>query len=292
MPAVLLSRLEQQILAFSSAFNQPKVFVSDLFALLDLYSDRTYHASYEIPSSSKMLSFRVPSVVIHELELKFHHLAMNEPNEALLVADELWQGKKLELKELGISLLGFIPSELSYQVMNRIENWAIACPDGFLLENLMNKSSQMILREKPLLWLENARKWLTSKESKCIILGLKSLEVLTKTETFLDLPQIYNSLLSSFHSSQVDIFPEMHHLFTILCQKHSIETVAFLKQMIHEKSSPSLFRLIRKLLPVLPNSLQNSLRQEIDKDNEINPSFIKTRDQDQKNIQKISSKKK
>ena len=267
MPAVLLSRLEQQITAFSPTFNQPEIFVANLVALLELYSDRTYQAGYEVPSSSKTISYRVPSVVIHALELELRRLARNHTTDALHVADELWSGIRLELKELGISLLGFIPLESSDQVMDRIGKWAPCCSDRFLLEDLLTKSNPIILQEKSALWVEKSREWLGSKDSRLIILGVKSLEPLLDTDNFNDLPQIFDSIHSLVLNLKVDVFPEMVHLLEILVEKHPTETVAFLKQVIFESPVSATLRLIRKVLPALPNSIQISIRGAIENAN-------------------------
>jgi hypothetical protein len=267
VPAVLLTRLEQQIKAFSSTFDRPEIFATNLIALLELYSDRTYQAGYEVPPSSKMISYRVPSVVMRALELEFRQLAKKQPKDALLVADQLWSGHKLELRQLGISLLGFVPLELSNQVMERIEIWAPSCSDRFLLEDLLTKSNSQILQEKPALWIEKSRKWLSSRDSKLILLGVKSLEPLLSTENFNDLPQIIDSIHSLVVNLKVDVFPEVLHLFEILIQKHPTETVVFLKQIIFESPVSATLRLIRKILPSLPNTVQVSIREAMEKTN-------------------------
>jgi hypothetical protein len=264
MPAVLLSRLEQQITAFSPTFDRPELFVTNLVALMELYSDRTYQAGYEIPSSSKMVSFRVPSVVMHTLELEFHQLAKNNPNEALRVADQLWSGHRLELKQLGISLLGFVPLEFSNQVIERIETWAPACRDRFLLEELLTKSNPKILQEKPEFWIEISRKWLNSRDPELILLGLKSLEPLLCTENFNNLPQIFDSIHTLVLNLKTDVFPEMMHLLEILIHKHPTETVTFLKEIIFESPASATYRLIRRILPTLPNTAQISIRAAMD----------------------------
>ncbi len=264
MPAVLLSRLEQQIKAFSPTFDRPEIFVTNLVAMLELYSDRTYQAGYEVPSSSKMISYRVPSVVIRTLELEFRQLAIKQPNEALLVADELWSGHRLELPQLGISLLGYVPLEFSDQVMDRIGKWAPGCSDRFLLEDLLTKSNPKILQEKPTLWIEKSRKWLSSRDFNLVILGVKSLEPLLYTENFNDLPQIFDSIHSLFLNLKVDVYPEMVHLFEILVEKHPTETIAFVKQVIFEKPVSATLRLIRKILPSLPNNVQVSIREAME----------------------------
>ena len=260
MPAVLLSRLDQQIKASLSTFDRPNVFVANLVSILELYSDRTYQAGIEVPSSSKILSYRVPDVVIRSLELELRHLATKHAEEALHVADELWSGNRLDLKELGIALLGFIPVESSLQVMERIEIWAPDCLDGFLLEDLLARSSPVILHEIPSLWLDKLRGWLNSNDSKFKILGLKSIEPLLKTEDFNDLPQLLDSIHSMVVNFTVDLFPEMFHLFQILVERYPIETVAYLKHVIAENPGSSTFRLVRRILPSLTAPMQLSLR--------------------------------
>jgi len=293
MPAVLLSRLEQQIKAFSPTFDRSEIFVTNLVALLELYSDRTYQAGYEVPSSSKMISYRVPSVVLRALELEFRQLAKKQPNDALLVADELWSGHRLELPQLGISLLGYVPLEFSDQVMARIGKWAPGCSDRFLLEDLLTKSNPKILQEKPTLWIEKSRKWLSSRDFNLVILGVKSLEPLLYTENFNDLPQIFDSIHSLFLNLKVDVYPEMVHLFEILVERHPTETVAFLKQVIFERPVSATLRLIRKILPSLPNNVQVSIREAIEKANPsplaspLPPSKTKTK---QKTVKKRKNK--
>jgi hypothetical protein len=273
MPAVLLSRLEQQITAFSPTFDRPEIFVPNLIGLLELYSDRTYRAGSEVPSASKMISYRVPMVVMRTLEMEFRQLAIRQPDDALLVADMLWVGNRLELRQLGISLLGFVPLEFSNKVIDRVEKWAPGCSDQFLLEVLLTRSSRQILQEKPALWIEKSRKWLSSRESRLIILGVKSLEPLLFTENFNDLPQIFDSIHSLVKDLRVDVFPEMMHLFEILLQKHPTETVAFLKQVIFENPVSATLRLIRKILPSLPTNVQVSIRETIEKANPSPLSF-------------------
>lgn len=271
MPAVLLSRLEQQIKAFSSTFDRPKVFISNTIALLELYSDRTYQAGYEVPSSSKMISYRVPIVVMRSLELEFRQLAKNQPKDALLVADELWSGHRLELRQLGISLLGSISLEFSDQVMERIGKWAPGCSDRFLLEELLTKSNSLILQERPAIWAEKSKEWLSSKDPRIVILGVKSLEPFLQTDNFNNLPIIFDSVHSLVLSMKVDVFPEMVHLFEMLVAEHPTETVAFIKQVIFEKPVSATLRLIRKILPSLPSNTQTSVREAMDK---ANPSIL------------------
>jgi hypothetical protein len=62
----------------------------------------------------------------------------------------------------------------------------------------------------------------------------------------------------------VDVFPEMVHLFEILVEKHPTETIAFVKQVIFEKPVSATLRLIRKILPSLPNNVQVSIREAME----------------------------
>ena len=274
MPAVLLSRLEQQIQAFSPTFDRPDTFVPNVIGLLELYADRTYQAGYEVPPSSKMVAYRVPGVVMHSLELEFHRLAKTAPDNALLIADQLWSGHRLELKQLAISLLGSIPLENADQVMERIGKWAPGCSDRILLRELLTKSNPLILQERPLLWIQKSREWLHSRDSSLIILGIKSLEPFLETENFNDLPQVYDSIHPLLNTMKVDVYPEMFQLVDQLVERHPTETVAFLKQIILENPVTSTLRLIRKILPSLPNPAQISIRETMER---ANPSPLDSR---------------
>lgn len=100
MPAAQLSQLSKQIELLLLKWEQPDLFLSQLKELLEYYADRLYQPAEQTPIQPGLSIYRVPAIILRQLDLAFTRKAVKEPEAALSIAEALWKHRFAETYEL------------------------------------------------------------------------------------------------------------------------------------------------------------------------------------------------
>ena len=109
MPAIQPARLRQLSAELVNAFGSPPAFVRELHGLLDFYADRTRRPGQAGAPPPLIHTYRTPAPVIRQVIQDLTPLVADDPQNALVLADALWEEENLECRLLGIEILGMIP---------------------------------------------------------------------------------------------------------------------------------------------------------------------------------------
>ena len=91
MPAIELSKLTKEIELLLRLWEQPDPLLARLTDLLEYYADHLYQPGEQIRTTPTLPVYRVPPIVLRQLERSFTHAASDQPQPGLALADALWQ---------------------------------------------------------------------------------------------------------------------------------------------------------------------------------------------------------
>lgn len=260
MPAIQPARLKHQVADLVSHYDQPPVFVRDLHALLDFYSDHTQRPGQAGIPSPLMEAYNAPPPVMrqvwHELSKTIH----THPNAALHLSDALWAEPNVDLQLLAAHLLGQLPLVPLEPLVDRLQAWVHSDPDRRLLDGLLEYSLIRFQQEAPDQLLELISSWLSSHELSAQHAGLRALLPFVSDPGSQHLPIIFRLVTpytriapSRLRSDIVDVLAALAH-----CSPS--ETAYLLRQNLTTPDNPDTPWLIRQVLDDFPAETQAGLR--------------------------------
>jgi hypothetical protein len=259
MPAIQLARLKIQISHLVERFTVPKDFVASLKEIYDFYSDRTRKTGRGRPISSLTLSFNVPVQVTRLIERDLHPVASAQPEQALLVADALWEENWLECRLLAFSITGWIPTDPSERIVTRIQKWGREIVNDRLLSASLSKAMVRLVVDTPPIILDLLGSWLKSGDPDMRKLGLQVMPSLINDTDLRYLPQLFN-LLTPFVQG-VNPVPNvvLVDIIRVLAQKSPQETAYFLRRNLALTENPGIYAIIRTSLGAFPPDVKKHL---------------------------------
>ena len=260
MPAVQLARLKAEIQDLSWQFANPAEYSQGLRELLERYADRVYRPSETQPRLKRVQGFRVPALVLNQIELELERLSRENPGASLLLAEALWKQPYAESHLLAAFLLGRAPLSPPEAVLERLRTWCQAGEDAQLTAEVLKQGSARLRREQPELWLQFAREWLVVPQLAYQKLGLRALLPAIADREFENLPPIYPLITPFLKGNPAAIQDELHEILQALARRSPNETVFFLRQLLNLGLPANSLRLIRRLLPAFSREYQASLR--------------------------------
>ncbi len=263
MPAVLLPRLKKQINDLTWKFTRPVEFQAALRELFSYYASRVYKPGKATPSSRLVDSYRVPPLVMKQLELEITPFIMENPEAALAIAEVLWAEEILEPRQLAAIIIGTVPAALSERVIQYLRAWCRIDVEGVSLLSLLERGAQRLRREKPEAWLQTVENWLNSSEALQQAMGVRALLTFVNDREFINLPAIFSLTGRPLQSGASAVQAEMYDLITALSKRSPAETAHFLRQVLSSGANPATIRVIRKVLPNLPVAVQGPLRSAL-----------------------------
>lgn len=253
-------------------FTQPEAFQRALRDLFGYYANQVYRPGETARSAALIPTYRVPKLLIQQLELALYPLCQENPRGALKLADTLWQDPYLEPRAIAAYLVGQVPLALSDEVLERIKGWCTPLLPLPLLDTVLTKATEKLRRTAPQLLYELAAQWLSSSESGSQLLGLKLLHPLVQDPAFENLPEIFNRIKVPIQNISPRHQTEALEIIRALAQRSPMETTYFLRQLLTLQASKEVLRLVRKSLPALPPALQERLRATLKEINNLPPN--------------------
>lgn len=260
MPAAELTKLRAQIDRLAGLFSQPADFQRELRNLFEQYSDLAYRPGQTITKLQVTPAYRPPALVIRRLELELTALTQAHGEQALAIVDKLWEESHLEPRLLGATLLGQIPLSQAEGVLERLRGWARPLEDRLLLEAILERGTARLRHEGPDALLELYDGWLSGPDPAYRLIGLKALLPLIRDSGFENLPPIFDALFPLARTASSATFGDLAAVLEELAGRTPAETVFFLRQVLSAPYQSHTPRLVRRILPFLSESQQESLR--------------------------------
>ena len=259
MPAVEMSKLTKEIELLLRLWEQPEPLLVRLTDLLEYYSDHLYQPGEQIRTTPTLPVYRVPPIVLRQLERTFTHAAADQPQPGLALADTLWQQAHQETLLLSAAILGGLPVVFHPAVIQRISSWASIDLPSSLIFQLIDLATRQIRLHSLQNWLNTVTTWLQQETHAFHSFGLLALQPLIKDPQFENLPFVFRVITPYIQAPPAEFIPELVEILGSLAQRSPSETTYFFRQAINASSSSETLRLLRRALPFLPQTAQNSL---------------------------------
>lgn len=261
MPAAELSRLRQQINQLITSFVDPAVFRRQINNLLDQYANHAYRAGQAVQPQPLLPSYRVPPLVMRQLELELGKTCRELPEPAFDAAEALWRDPYLEPRLLAASLLGSIPvQEYGAQVVQKLQSWGQPSENLRILVALMQNGTVNLRRESPALLINLIEKWLGSTEIGQQAVGLRALVPIIEDKSYENLPTIFRILGPFVQTVPGQLNADVQQTVQSLIKRSPVETAYFLRQALSLSMGNNTARLIRRCLPDFGPTQQSTLR--------------------------------
>jgi hypothetical protein len=259
MPAIQPARLKIQIANLVVKYQTPKVFLAELKDLFDIYSDRTKTTSMGKPRNSLNPSYNVPSQVTRQLEKALKSLVMADVENALTLADTLWEEKWLECKQLALAIICMQPDFPPETIQNRIKMWGEESRNNrHMSESLAN--ALLVLGENSTEKIIDLLKfWLNTSDSGTQKLAFWTIGSLVRDPRFKYLPNIFKLLTPHIQSVNLVPDPDLVEAIRCLARKSPKETAYYLRRNLALSENPGIYALIRKGLDAFPDENQKEL---------------------------------
>ncbi len=260
MPAIQPTRLKKQVSALASKFNQPALFVRELRAILDLYTDHTQRPGQSGEPSPLIATYKVPPPVMRQVWHEILPLAKKHPADVLPLCDALWAEQNYDLKLLAARLLGQVAVEPSNPVIDRLNSWVSQGLDKLILDGLFDYGLARLQQEALGKLMDLISIWMDSQKFTTQQAGLRALLPLINQYGTENLPTIFRILTPYLRVTPTRLRPDIITVLTALVHSSPAETSYVLRQNLSAPDNPDTAWLIRQVLGEFPEEAQTSLR--------------------------------
>jgi hypothetical protein len=260
MPAIHLARLKLQISQLVEKYDAPKEFVVALKDFFDFYADRTIKPGRGGSHSSLILSYNVPKQVTRQIETALHPKVTAEPDNALALADLIWQEKWLECRVLALRFLGWVPINPPERIIDRLLIWARERVEDRVLDASFAKGMVGLQQGAPDLFFGLLESWLIDSNPASRKLGLRVIPPLVSDSSCKNLPRIFHFLTPFVQQVSLAPNPDVLAAIQALAQQSPQETAFFLRSNLTLSQNPGVYALIRQCLDAFSSPVKDDLR--------------------------------
>lgn len=262
MPAINLAQLNKEAAQLADLFDEPAAFIRELRAIFESYVNRTLRTRDSVAPSSTLSTYRTPPAVIRKIENTLRPLVQEKPEEALALADELWDANTLETRLLAAYLLGLIPPEEG-RLLARLTVWTQKVRDPNVRSSLLTHSLARLRQETPNRFLELIGEWLYPHREQFWSNGLQALIPLIDAADFDNLPPIFDLFEPVLEAAPTMLQTNIGKVILALYAASPTETAFYLKQILRKPENRQTAVMMRRLLPSLPEELGILLGKEL-----------------------------
>ena len=260
MPAAELSRLQAQISAISTQFNEPRIFLHSLLTLMELYSNQNYKPGDLSRVQHLLPEYRLPALVIQQLSSSLSELTIDHPIPAMQIMDSLWQAKHFEARLMASVMLGSLPVEPIGPVLDRINNWVNPGEEKEIITELLNSVNRLLRAEKMGIWLDQIKVWLREDNEGFIKIGLQAINVILNDSKFVNSEKVLPLLEPVVLHYRFSLQQELLSIIKLLANHSEMETTSFLRSILAQTKDAEVIRFVRRCLPLLEQDSQKSLK--------------------------------
>jgi hypothetical protein len=264
MPSIDLVRFRFQIVELLDEFPNPVKFTKTFHGILDLYSRRSLKPGLSSLPVSLLPTFnchpQVMKLIITGITPGIHEY----PQQAIAIADHLWEDNYLESRELSTTILGLLSDEYAPNVEDHILNWAHPDMDKASLDMLLKYSIKTIRSTHPERLEDLVYSFLHFQDPAYHTIGLKMMENLIRIPGFTRIPSLFK-LISPFILEEKDQLTQINTGLVIaaLAERTPVETVFFLKQLLALTPGQGIEKTVRRFLPSFPEEYQKTLQTSL-----------------------------
>lgn len=260
MPAIQPARLKKQVSDLAAKFNQPTLFVRDLHALLDLYTDHTHRPGQAGEPYPLIATYKTPPPVMHQVWHELMPLIKQQPSDVFPLCDALWAEQNYDMQLLAAHLLGQVLVDPPDPVIDRLKSWVFQGLDNRILDGLFEYGLIRLQQDAPGKLLELISFWMGSSDLPTQGAGLRALLPMINQSGTETLPSIFRMLTPYLRVAPSRLRPDILTILTALAHSSPSETAYFLRQNLSTPDNPDTPWLIRQVLDEFPSEPQSSLR--------------------------------
>lgn len=259
MPAIDLARLKKQTAQLTDLFHRPDEFARGLHGMLESYVNRSLREVDSAAPASVLETYRTPPAILRHIETELAPLAAANPDQALDLADHLWDEGWLEMSLLAASLLGRLPPR-EERLLPRLTAWTQQVRDASVRFALLTTSLARMRRETPDQFLILVGEWLNPERPRMWSNGIQALLPLIQDPNFNNLPPVFDLLAPVVEAAPGTLQSDLVDLFQSLMRASPTETTYFLRQVITNSPTPITATTFRRISPSLPTKLAEAIR--------------------------------
>lgn len=263
MPAVQLARLKTQIHALIWHFTRPHEFLECLLDLLEYYAEQGYRPGVIVLPSKRTPAYRVPALVMRQLEQELAPLCRENPGATLPVVDVLWEDRHLEPRLLAAYLMGQVPLPDPQPVLTRLKAWCQPAVERPVLTAMLNQGCAGLRRQHPQHWLELAQTWANNPDPTFQSIALQAILPAVKDRGFENLPPIFRLVTPLFSTTSPAVQFDLLEVTMSLARRSPTETAHLIQNILGVNPAPEAIRLVRRSLPAFDPETQGKLRKII-----------------------------
>jgi len=262
MPAIDLARLRKQAARLADFFFLPDEFLKHLHEMLDFYVNRTLRTRQAVAPASVLRTYRTPTVILRQIENEISQIAAQNPQEALDLADRLWDEGYLETRLLAAFLLGRIPPQ-EERLLARLTAWTQQVRDPSVRAALLTNSLARMRKETPDQLLVLVSEWLQPERTRLWSNGIQTLIPLIAEPDFHNLPPVFEIVRPILETAPSVLQNDLAELILALHEASPTETAFFLRQVLTESQNPMTAVTMRRISARFPAELLASVRDLI-----------------------------
>ena len=261
MPAIQPARLKKQASELASKFAHPALFVRELHALLNMYSDHTHRSGQANIPSPLRESYNTSPPVMRQVWQELTPMIKSHPADVLPLCDALWAESNYDLQLLAARLLGQVPIEPTDLMIDHLQSWVRQGIDKHLLDKLLEYGLAPIQQAAPEQQLDLVSSWLASSDLAIQQVGLRALLPMLKSSEAENLPTIFRMLTPFLRVAPSHMRPDIISVLATLAYRSPSETAFLLRQNLSAPNNPDTAWLIRQVLGEFPEETQSGLRK-------------------------------
>ena len=265
MPAINTERLSAQIQELVVNFHQPPEFIRKCSDIFEFYSDRTRRKNSNSGVIHDIPQYFIPQQIIQEIINQLRNKAQSAPLVLLNLCSALWEINIFESKLLACKILGLIPIEYSDMMLALAKSWLDECKSKRLYEIIIKESLDSIRKEKPSIYLNFFKPFITSKKIIEIKIGLLAISFLLEEDSFFDYPSILQVLKPIATNFPQEVTLDIISIFTLLSKKSPNETFHFIDQLNSLNPNSNFQIILRSIISYFSGHHQTAIRNILNK---------------------------
>lgn len=263
MPAIEISRLQNQTEQLVSLIGDPQAFRSELHEILSFYHRYSHRPAENSVQKSFMRMYDLPSQVTRQIEVALRKPANAMPEEVLALVDVLWLDDHFEARDVAAFLLGQVPLAYSDQVLSKILAWVGTPLDRAVVSSIFTKADATIRAKDDRLWLSFLYGLISNPNPKISNFGLYGLSLVVQQLPLTQIPSLFNMIRPLFQDGNRTYTDSWQRIIHELIKINPGETVYFLKQVLSDTQGKEIERTMRSFLNLLPEENRSSLQTAI-----------------------------
>lgn len=260
MPAILLSRLNQQALLLAQSYSSPNKFAQELHNLLNYYASHTLKPGIYKRSPIRLTAYNVPFAILKQVQIALQPFTEKDIESVIALCDRLWEEDNLEFRILATLLLGSIPTENTEIIMQHVIDWAGHVGETQLYPYIFGQGLAYLRLHYTTLLTQKIEEWLTMNNIKWQLYGFQAMIPLISQTEFENIPLVYRWLSPFLENPSAGLQNEITNVIRVLARKSPHETSYYLHAYINNKKTASI---IRRSLDVFPKEVQFKMRNEM-----------------------------